>query len=98
MKRFSVMVIVLVLTLLATAAVANYSGRIAGTSLSFSDLTFNRNFVNVRIRNNGAAVDFSAIVELVDRGEVIARSSRRLEGVIPASGQATLTRQCGHDC
>lgn len=92
MKRFSAMVMmVLVLAMLATAAAASYSGRIAGTNLSFSNLTFNRSLVYVRIRNPGLAVRFSAMVELVDRGEVIARSSGRLERVIPASGQVSLT-------
>jgi len=94
MKRLSVVVMaVLVLTLfyVNSASAAALSGSIAGTSLSYSDLTFSSNAVSARIRNNGPAVYFSSRLQVTVGGEVIMLSTGRLEGAIPASGTAVLS-------
>ena len=94
MKRLSVVLMVAsVLTLFFAnnAIAAGYSGPIAGTSLTYTDFTFNSSAVSVNIRNNGLAVNFSAKVQVVENGEVIMMSTGRLEGTIPASGTAALS-------
>ena len=68
------------------------SGTIADTSLQYTDLDFSRRIVSVKIINTGLAVNFMAVVRVVDsQGKVMMQSREPLRGIIPASGSALLS-------